>query len=97
MPQVTFYFDLGSPFAYLAAKRVRTLFPEPVEWQPVLLGGCSSWPAEAPGRSETTSGDRPAWPRSSAGPKLRISADTLARPVAGRLPDRNARGDVRVH
>ena len=49
MPQVTFYFDLGSPFASLAAERIRTLFPEPVEWQPVLLGGLfkragrSSW------------------------------------------------------
>ena len=39
MLQVTFYFDLGSPFAYLAAERIRTLLPEPVEWQPVLLGG----------------------------------------------------------
>ena len=49
MPQVTFYFDLGSPFAYLAAERIRTLLPEPIEWQPVLLGGLfklagrSSW------------------------------------------------------
>jgi 2-hydroxychromene-2-carboxylate isomerase len=46
---VTFYFDLGSPFAYLAAERLGTLLPEPVHWQPVLLGGLfrltgrSSW------------------------------------------------------
>jgi 2-hydroxychromene-2-carboxylate isomerase len=39
MRQVTFYFDLGSPFAYLAAERIPTLIPEPIEWQPVLLGG----------------------------------------------------------
>ena len=39
MPDVRFYFDLGSPYAYLAAERVSTLLPEPVHWQPVLLGG----------------------------------------------------------
>jgi 2-hydroxychromene-2-carboxylate isomerase len=49
MPQVTFYFDLGSPYAYLAAERMATLVPEPVAWQPILLGGLfkrngrSSW------------------------------------------------------
>ena len=48
-PPITFYFDLGSPFAYLAAERLHTLLPEPVSWQPVLLGGLfrltgrSSW------------------------------------------------------
>ncbi len=39
----TFYFDLGSPYAYLAAERVSGLFTEAEleqpEWQPVLLGG----------------------------------------------------------
>lgn len=34
----TFYFDLGSPYSYLAAERVNSLFDEPPEWQPVLLG-----------------------------------------------------------
>ncbi len=49
MPQATFYFDLGSPFAYLTAERLGELLPEPVTWQPVLLGGIfkhngrSSW------------------------------------------------------
>lgn len=49
MPRVTFYFDVGSPYAYLAAERLDTLLPEPVEWRPVLLGGLfrasgrSSW------------------------------------------------------
>jgi 2-hydroxychromene-2-carboxylate isomerase len=49
MPQVTFYFDLGSPYAYVAAERLPTMLPEPIEWQPVLLGGLfklagrSSW------------------------------------------------------
>jgi 2-hydroxychromene-2-carboxylate isomerase len=39
----TFYFDLGSPYAYLAAERVNGLSAErglePPEWQPILLGG----------------------------------------------------------
>jgi 2-hydroxychromene-2-carboxylate isomerase len=48
-PAVTFYFDVGSPYAYLAASRLRSVLPEPVHWQPVLLGGLfkltgrSSW------------------------------------------------------
>jgi 2-hydroxychromene-2-carboxylate isomerase len=49
MARITFYFDLGSPYAYLAAERLHTLLPEPVNWQPVLVGGLfkltgrSSW------------------------------------------------------
>ena len=48
-----FYFDLGSPYAYLSAERVNGLFAEArlevPEWQPILLGGLfkrfgrSSW------------------------------------------------------
>jgi len=34
-----FYFDLGSPYAYLAAERIGGLFAEPPLWQPILLGG----------------------------------------------------------
>lgn len=47
--EAIFYFDLGSPYAYLAAERLHTLLPEPIRWQPVLLGGLfrlsgrSSW------------------------------------------------------
>jgi 2-hydroxychromene-2-carboxylate isomerase len=49
MPSITFYFDVGSPYAYLSAERLPALLPEPVRWQPVLLGGLfkltgrSSW------------------------------------------------------
>ncbi len=49
MPRATFYFDLGSPFAYLAAERLREVLPEPTLWQPVSLGalfklnGRASW------------------------------------------------------
>jgi 2-hydroxychromene-2-carboxylate isomerase len=49
MPQVTFYFDLGSPYAYLTAERLSTVLPEPVDWRPLSLGalfkltGRSSW------------------------------------------------------
>jgi 2-hydroxychromene-2-carboxylate isomerase len=42
MPELTFYFDLGSPYAYLAAQRLDGLLGESaaaVSWQPVLLGG----------------------------------------------------------
>src|SRR6201999_2093172 len=41
--RATFYFDLGSPYAYLSAERISGLFTEAgleqPEWQPVLLGG----------------------------------------------------------
>jgi 2-hydroxychromene-2-carboxylate isomerase len=53
MPKVTFYFDLGSPYAYLAAERLDTLLPEPIEWQPILLGGLF----KATGRSSWSLGD----------------------------------------
>lgn len=33
-----FLYDVGSPYAWLAAERVDEVFPEPVEWRPVLLG-----------------------------------------------------------
>lgn len=56
-----FYYDLGSPYAYLAAERVNRLFVEaiglPPVWQPILLGGLfqrfgrDSW-ANGPGRDE---------------------------------------------
>jgi len=43
MPSSTFYFDLGSPYAYLSAERISGLFAqagaEQPEWQPILLGG----------------------------------------------------------
>jgi len=49
MPQVTFYFDLGSPYAYLSAERLASVLEEPVSWQPISLGALfkltqrSSW------------------------------------------------------
>ena len=43
MNRATFYFDLGSPYAYLSAERISGLFTEAgleqPEWQPILLGG----------------------------------------------------------
>jgi 2-hydroxychromene-2-carboxylate isomerase len=42
MNRTVFYFDLGSPYAYLAAERVSGMFSEAgleqPEWEPVLLG-----------------------------------------------------------
>ena len=59
--RAVFYYDLGSPYAYLAAERISGLFTEAEleqpEWQPILLGGLfgrferGSW-AETPARAE---------------------------------------------
>jgi 2-hydroxychromene-2-carboxylate isomerase len=39
----SFYYDLGSPYAYLSAERIHSVFEEagapPPVWKPVLLGG----------------------------------------------------------
>jgi 2-hydroxychromene-2-carboxylate isomerase len=37
--QPIFYYDLGSPYAYLAAERISTVLPVTPVWQPILLGG----------------------------------------------------------
>jgi 2-hydroxychromene-2-carboxylate isomerase len=58
MPEAVFYFDLGSPYAYLAAERLHDLLPEPIEWRPVSLGalfklaGRSSWSLGDPARRQ---------------------------------------------
>lgn len=56
-----FYFDLGSPYSYLAAERISGLFAEAdleqPEWEPILLGGLfarfdrGSW-SQTTGREE---------------------------------------------
>ncbi|HWX88363.1 MAG TPA: 2-hydroxychromene-2-carboxylate isomerase [Solirubrobacteraceae bacterium] len=52
--RATFYFDLGSPFAYLTAERLEKTLPQPVAWQPISLGalfkltGRSSWALRDP-------------------------------------------------
>jgi 2-hydroxychromene-2-carboxylate isomerase len=61
MERAVFYFDLGSPYAYLSAERISGLFSEAgleqPEWQPILLGGLfkrfgrDSW-ANGPGRKD---------------------------------------------
>jgi 2-hydroxychromene-2-carboxylate isomerase len=38
-PPASFYFDLSSPEAYLAAERILQVLPGPAEWQPVLASG----------------------------------------------------------
>jgi len=43
--QPVFYFDLGSPEAYLAAERVLSALPEVAEWQPVLAAALPGPPA----------------------------------------------------
>jgi 2-hydroxychromene-2-carboxylate isomerase len=59
--RATFFYDLGSPYAYLAAERIHGVFEEagaePPVWQPILLGGLfrrfgrDSW-ANGPGRAK---------------------------------------------
>jgi 2-hydroxychromene-2-carboxylate isomerase len=59
--RATFYYDLGSPYAYLAAERVARVFEaagaQQPEWQPILLGalfkrfGRDSW-ANGAGRAD---------------------------------------------
>lgn len=39
MQQPVFYFDLGSPYAYLSAERLQRVLPVVPVWQPILLGG----------------------------------------------------------
>jgi 2-hydroxychromene-2-carboxylate isomerase len=34
-----FYYDLGSPYAWLAAERIHQVLPVVAVWQPILLGG----------------------------------------------------------
>ncbi len=64
-----FYFDVGSPYAYLAGERIERVLPCAVEWRPILLGGLfaaagrGSWaqtPARAAGIAdvEQRAGDR---------------------------------------
>ncbi len=37
--QPVFYYDLGSPYAYLGAERIHEVLPVVPVWQPILLGG----------------------------------------------------------
>jgi 2-hydroxychromene-2-carboxylate isomerase len=53
--QPTFYYDLGSPYAYLAAERIQGVLPVVPVWQPILLGGI--W-KETGGRSWATTDKR---------------------------------------
>lgn len=53
-----FYFDLGSPYAYLTAERLGELLGKLIAWQPISLGGLfkangrSSWAVGDPGTRE---------------------------------------------
>ena len=48
-----FYFDLGSPYAFLAAERVNRVLVELPTWQPILLGAVH----KATGRASWALGD----------------------------------------
>ena len=53
--QPTFYYDLGSPYSYLAAERIQHVLQVVPVWQPILLGGI--W-KETGGRSWGTTDKR---------------------------------------
>jgi 2-hydroxychromene-2-carboxylate isomerase len=56
VPAAIFYYDLGSPYAYLASERLSEVLPTPADWRPVSLGalfkhnGRSSWSLDDPKR-----------------------------------------------
>ena len=51
--QPTFYYDLGSPYAWLAAERIHEVLPVVPVWQPILLGGIWQQTGGAPGHAPT--------------------------------------------
>ncbi len=63
MARATFYFDLGSPYAYLVAERIDDMLGTDVLWQPVSLGaifkatGRSSWAVGDPEQRERGIGE----------------------------------------
>ncbi len=66
------YFDLGSPYAYLAVARMRSVFGGAVELRPVLLGAMFRWRG---------------WGSWSAGPDREVNmADVEARAARYGLP-----------
>jgi 2-hydroxychromene-2-carboxylate isomerase len=52
--RAVFYFDLGSPYAYLTSARIDAVMPAPVDWQPISLGALF----KLTGRSSWSLGDR---------------------------------------
>ena len=99
MMRATFYFDLGSPYAYLAAERIAgddVLPAESVAWQPLSLGalfklaGRSSWSLGDPERRREGIAEVRAARRA-----LRPAAGALARAVAEQLSVRDARLHLR--
>ena len=78
MAQATFYFDLGSPFAYLTAERISEVLPKPA-----VRHGVARAPCQAAGRSSSAMASpravRRGWSRWSA-----ARACTDSRQCAGR-------------
>ena len=82
MTRPVLYFDVGSPFVYLAAERIeRVLGVDPV-WQPILLGGLF----KATGRSS--------WARGDADRRAAGIRNIEARRAAVAAPDASPRHSV---
>jgi 2-hydroxychromene-2-carboxylate isomerase len=80
----SFYFDLQSPLAYLAAERVLHELPAAAEWQPVLareLSGSASEPSGGAGDLAASSGLPGAGTQASA---LAGDSDAFRAEIAGR-------------
>jgi len=74
MTRPVLYFDVGSPFAYLAIERAERVLGVDLEWQPVLVGGLF----KLAGRSS--------WARGDAGRRAAGMADIEARTGRYGLP-----------
>lgn len=74
MTRPVLYFDVGSPFAYLAIERAERVLGVDPEWQPVLVGGLF----KLAGRSS--------WARGDAGRRAAGMADIEARAARYGLP-----------
>ena len=90
--QPVFYFDLGSPYAYLAAERIHKVLPVVPVWQPILLGGI--W-QETGGQS--WAGHRRTRRRHGRGRAPRRRVRPHADPLARRVADQHAQGHARRH
>ena len=91
--RATFYFDLGSPYAYLAAERIcRCAARSPSRGSRCRWARCSSWPGARRGRWGIPTAAGRGWPRCSAAPRLYgLATVRWPEPVAEQLPVRDAR------
>ena len=85
-----FYYDLGSPYAYLAAERINQVLPVVPIWQPILLGGI--WKETGGGSwARTDKRDEGMAEVERRAREYGLQPHPLARPVAHQHAPRHAR------